>query len=56
MTDDNGFVPDNTTGTVFIRIAVPELKNQVGGLDVCQAMSVFVCVSPGISFGLLVML
>ncbi|KAL8583265.1 hypothetical protein ACOMHN_043100 [Nucella lapillus] len=26
--EDNGFVPDNNTGTVFIRIAVPELKNQ----------------------------
>ncbi|KAK7494551.1 hypothetical protein BaRGS_00014204 [Batillaria attramentaria] len=26
--DSNDFVPDNSTGTVFIRIAVPELKNQ----------------------------
>ena len=29
MEEESEFVPDNAKGTVFIRIAVPELKNQV---------------------------
>lgn len=27
--DEPALVPDNSSGTVFIRIAIPELKNQV---------------------------
>ena len=45
MQEDNAFVPDNTTGTVFIRIAVPELKNQVSVLLVFFVVVFFRAVS-----------